>query len=376
MFQPADVQVLGTSEAIAVVQDLEVLPHGPVWVLNSVEPFIIGFSADGEVTHEHGTQGGGPEEFRAPRGFVSGGMEGEVWAFDRARHSLIKVSDPEGEWSELLIPQDSIPVGTLVQGRDLSDTRVRTARLGDEIVLARSTGSLSEGPFSFWRSIWGGDLYAVDPTTDSVRKVLSLGETLGDPTSYLEQTDGFPPFPVWYRLWAACSDNRICVYDRLRNEMRAFTKDGVELEPTLLPSVSPPTVTHRQFARAVLGLIAAEQLGALGRQVSPEDSAQLLNQVASEMEGDPEQLRRFLPRYVDFRCGEGGTLWLRPFDVDVGGLRGGPSWLRVTPEGRTEEIQFPERFDAYRFTSDRVWGVLRDEFDVASVAWIELGGAP
>jgi hypothetical protein len=34
-------------------------------------------------------------------------------------------------------------------------------------------------------------------------------------------------------------------------------------------------------------------------------------------------------------------------------------------------VRFPERFDALRFTSDRVWGVLRNELDVASVAWIE-----
>jgi len=26
----------------------------------------------------------------------------------------------------------------------------------------------------------------------------------------------------------------------------------------------------------------------------------------------------------------------------------------------------PDRFDPHRFTSERIWGVLRDEFDVAS----------
>lgn len=39
-----------------------------------------------------------------------------------------------------------------------------------------------------------------------------------------------------------------------------------------------------------------------------------------------------------------------------------------------EVLGLPERFDPYRFTGDRIWGVLRDELDVASVAWIETPG--
>ena len=55
----------------------------------------------------------------------------------------------------------------------------------------------------------------------------------------------------------------------------------------------------------------------------------------------------------------------------TGGMRGGPAWLRIAPDGETREVRFPERFDPYRFTSGRIWGVLRDELDVASVAWVE-----
>lgn len=29
---------------------------------------------------------------------------------------------------------------------------------------------------------------------------------------------------------------------------------------------------------------------------------------------------------------------------------------------------------AYRFTADRIWGVLRDSLDVGSIAWIEMPG--
>jgi hypothetical protein len=131
-------------------------------------------------------------------------------------------------------------------------------------------------------------------------------------------------------------------------------------------------VTQREFARVVLGLMMAERMGTVGVQVSPEDSLRILNEALANAQGEPEQLAAFLPRYVDFRCDAEGTLWLRPMDLEVGGLRGGPNWLRITSDHEMREVRFPDRFDPFRFTADRVWGVQRDPFDVASVAWIDL----
>ena len=374
VLRSSDVHVIGTSESIAVVEDLAVLSDGTVWVLNSVEPFFVGFGPDGDVLQAHGSPGGGPEEFRAPVGFVSGGIDGEAWVFDRIRHALIQVSQPESAWSEILLPRDSLPPGTVFGGMGMMSPRVRTARIGDEIILARSFGSIRSGIFSFWLSIWGADLFAVDPTTGSARRVVSLGEVLGDPTVYLEQTNGFPPFPVWLRLWAVCSDTQIRVHDRLRNQIRAFTRDGTELEPTPLPPSHLNEVTDEQFARAVFGLRFAEAAGEVGAQGSAADSARVLKEMVQGVEGDPDQLAGFLPRYVDMRCADDGTLWIQPIDIDLGDLRGGPAWLRIRPDRTTQEIHLPDRFDPYRFRSGRIWGVQRDEFDVASVAWIEVPG--
>lgn len=371
VLQPSDVHVFGASHSIAVVQDLEVLPDGRVWVLNSVEPFFVGFGPDGHPLGEHGHRGGGPEEFSAPVGFVAGGMDGEAWVLDGVRNAVIEVSRPDAPRSEVRLPRDSLPPGSLVGGRDLTDSRVRTARLGEEVVLARTTGSLRSGIFSFWRAIWGADLLALDPATGSARSVISLSDALGDPTPKLQTTGDSPPFPLWFRLWAVCSD-RIRVYDRLRMEVRTFTSDGDELEATPLPRVELGTVTRRQFARAVLGLLVAERLGEVGGQISAADSTRLLNDVVGEVEGEPNVLATFLPRYVDLRCGADGTLWLLPFDIDEGGLRGGRSWLRITPDDVVQEVRLPDRFDGFRFTGDRIWGVQRDELDVAAVAWIEV----
>lgn len=370
VLEPSNVTILGTSSAIAVVQDVEPLPDGRVWVLNSIEPFFIGFDARGEVTHEYGQAGGGPEEFRAPRGFVTGGIAGEAWAFDWPRNAIIEISQPDDTWSEIALPGEHVRPGQVIGGRDLTDNRVRLARLGGEVIIPRTTGTMDAGMLSFWLAIWGADLLALDLETDSVRTLLSLGEVLGDPTGNLEMT-GFPPFPIWFRLWAVCGEE-LRVYDRLGNQVRAFSSDGTELAATPLPPPRFTTVTHREFGRAVLGLIMAEQMGAVGGQVSPEDSLRILNQALANSQGEPEQLAQFLPRYVDFRCEPDGTLWLRPLDLELGGLRGGPAWLRVRRDGTTHEVRFPERFDPYRFTAERVWGVQRDELDVASIAWIEL----
>lgn len=364
-----DVRVLGTSESIAEVRDLEVLPDGSVWLLNSLEPFFVGFGPEGALLGIHGSEGGGPEEYRFPSSLVAGGIDGEAWVFDLRRHALVEVSEPESAWSEMPLPRDALPPGSLMGGMDMMSPIVRTARLGDEIVLPRTTGSMDDGLFSFRLAILGADLLALDPATDSVRTVVALGDVLDDPAAGFERTDG--GVPLWYRLWAACGDDRIRVHDRVRNELRTFGPDGAELEPVALPPVRLTSVTPRQFARAVFPLREAEITGAVGRELTSADSARALNEMAQSLQGTPEQLAAYLPRYVDLRCGDDGDVWMQPLDLERGGLAGGPAWLRVAPDGTTDEVHMPARFDPYRFTGGRIWGVQRDELDVASVAWIE-----
>ena len=242
--------------------------------------------------------------------------------------------------------------------------------MGDEISLATSTGSMDLGWLTFWALNWAADLVALDLETGSAQKVISLGEALGDPTVDFERTDG--GLPLWFRLWTVCADTQIRVYDRLRHEVRAFARDGTELAPTALPPVRLTEATPQQFARGVFTFVFTETAGAVGAEASAADSARILNEIVQGVQGDPGQLAAYLPRYVDFRCATDGTLWIQPYDVDLGAMRGGPVWLRITPGGVTDEIHLPDRFDAHRFTSERIWGVQRDEYDVASVAWIAI----
>lgn len=368
----ADVRVLGTSDQLSQVLDLEVLPSGAVWVLNSVEPFFVGFDAQGRALPTHGAEGGGPEEFRMPAAFMTGGWEDEAWVLDFLRHDLVRVSRPDA-WAEISIPQQDIPAGSLRGGMSLMSATVRTARIDHEVIVARADVSLEGGLTAFRLGILGADLVALDLETGSVRTIVSLAEVLANPAEGFVATEG--GFPLWYRLWAVCGDDQIRVYDRVRNELRGFSSDGTELASVQLPAPQWTEVTPREFAGVIFPLREAEITGGVGSRLSSQDSLRIVNEIVQGVQGQPSELASYLPRYVDFRCSDDGVMWMQPLDLEVGGLSGGALWLRITPDGVIQEVHFPVRFDAMRFSPRRVWGVQRDELDLASVAWIELPNA-
>lgn len=363
------IEVLGTSDSLAVVRDLEVLADGSVWVLNSQEPYFMGFGAGGEPLGAHGSAGGGPDEFPMPSAFVAGGWGGEAWVLDLLHHALIRISRPN-DAEQFPLVSTAVPRGSVRSGMSMLDPSVRTARLGREIVVPHSTATMDGGVLQFRYGLLGADLVAVDPETGGARNLVALGDVLDDPSGDFIQSDG--GFPLWYRLWASCGENLVRVHDRVRNQLRGFDGSGAETDPIDLPPVPFTEVTPRQFAGAVFALRQAEVTGDVAARLTPEDSLRLVNQMADMVQGTPRELASYLPRYVDFRCSEDGTMWLRPLDLDAGGLSGGPVWLRIEPDGAVREVRLPDRFDALRFTSSRIWGVSRDEFDRSSVASIPL----
>lgn len=371
-----DVQLLGTSDSLAVVRDLEVLENGEVWVLNSVEPLFLGFDEEGELLAGHGRRGGGPEEFGRPAGLVVGGLDGGAWTFDAPRHALIRISGPGEARSEVPLPRDEIAPGGVMAGMSLVDGVVRTARLGDRVVVPRRIGSGELQAATFWSSTWQAELVAVGPESGEVSTVVSLPEALGDMVAHFQGLGvAFPPFPLWYRLWAICGERELRLYDFRRNQVLGFAPDGTELDPIVLPPPPFTEATPRQFVRAAFDIVAAERAGAVTPDVGnmpPEDSAQLIQGAISRIEASPEQLGAVLPPYVDLRCDDEGALWLRPLDLERGGMKGGPGWIHVAADGTARSVRFPERFDPYRFTGGRAWGVQRDALDVAATAWVAL----
>lgn len=363
------VRILGTSDDIASVLDLEVLTDGSVWVLNSVEPYFLGFAPDGNILGWHGTAGRGPHEFRMPAGFLAGGFHQEAWVFDYVRHAFIRISGSEQAWAQIDLPPDDLPPGSVRGGMSLISQVVRTARLGEELIVPSSSATLQDGLPAYHSSLMLADLVAVDPEAGTARRLVSLGDVLDDPAVGFVATDG--GFPLWHRLWAVCGDH-IRVHDRVRNQLRGFTVSGPEMEPIDLPTVALTEVTPEEFARAVFLLRQAEVTGGVGTGLTEEDSLRVIRQVAQELTGQPNELAAYLPRYVDFRCSDEGVMWLQPIDLDAGGMQGSRSWLRIGADGARRTVRFPRGFDPFRFTVDRVWGVQRDELDVGSIAWIDL----
>lgn len=373
--EASGVTVVGTSESLAAVRDLSVMDDGSIWVLNSTSPFFLHFAPDGTVLAAYGTEGGGPEEFGSPVGFVDGGVEGEAWTFDSRRHLLVALAGPETPRREVAIPRIAVPPGSVVSGGDLLDPTIRVGRLGDEIVLPRSGAAFEPGRLVEFRlSVLGADLVALDPATGTTRVVVSLAEALDDPARDFEPVVG--GFPLWFRLWSVCGDG-IAVYDRGAHLVRRLGSDGAAATSLAPPPVPFVDATPLQFARAVFPLRMAEVTGGVDGTLAPADSVRLLNEMAGALGASPAELGAYLPRYVDLRCEDDGAVWLRPLDLDGGALEGARTWIALDPDGSRTEVTFPERFDPFVFSGDRVWGVQRDALDVASPAWVDLpGGGP
>ncbi len=366
---PGPLEVLATSEALATVVDLHVTHEGRVWAMNSTAPYFVGFDAEGSEVEVWGAQGGGPEEFQAPAGFVGAARDGDAWAFDARRHGFVRIAGADSVWSEVALPRDRIPPGTVQGGMSLVSSIIRTARWGDHLVVPHSTGSLRSGLFDMVERILKAELLAFDPASGQTTLLLDLGAVLDDPFEEFEATEG--GIPLWRRLWAVCGDH-LRVYDRVRHQLRGFDASGAEVTPIDVPGQHSTTVTPEQFARAVFPLSQAEATGRVGGTLEPADSARLVAQMAQGLSGTPAQLAAYIPTYVDFRCSPSGEVWLQPVDLEAGGLEGRSDWLHLPTDGAPQTVELPPRFRAFRFFDDRVWGVVLDDFDVASVASIRL----
>lgn len=362
------IQRFDSPESIADVVDLEVLPDGRVWVMNSVAPFFVGFGSDGSVVAEYGLQGGGPEEFRMPAGFVVGGIDEAPWVLDLQRHALVRVSGPDEPWIDR--PISAYPPGTLQGGRGFLEPTVRTAGWNGGVVVPHSTGSLQAGGvLAMVEAILKAELALMTPDGAQARTLVDLDGALDDPFAGFEPTeDGFP---LWKRLWAVCGDH-LRVYDRVQNQLRGFDRDGAETAPIELPERRIESVTATEFAQAIFPLLQAETTGNVAGQLSADDSASIAREQVQRNRSSGAQLAAYLPEWVDLRCTPSGTMWVQPVDLEGGGIDGGRSWFRLSHDGVATEVQLPVRFDAFRFTDDRIWGVARDALDVQTVAWIPL----
>lgn len=355
------IHTVGTSEAIARITDLQPAADGRVWLLNSVEvePFFVALGPDGRVEREFGRSGGGPAEFGAPVALVRG-PDGEVWAYDLLRHSLIRISTEERR--DLPLPRDSLSPPQLIgfKGAGIFPAPPWLKGTSGGFLFARLRPGSAQ-PFS-GLAFWHADIVRVsaDSSPPSLELYTPVADLLDDPGSRFPGATRILPYP----LWAVCGDGTVALYDPLENELRGITANGPDVRPVALPEERRVELTFDRL----FGMAARDYRDkATGQMPDSAVLARQFEQMYSQWEGESANV---FPEYADLRCNQAGTLWLQPFDVDTGPLGRGPNWHRFSRDGSRVLVTFPEEFTPLRFDADRIWGTLRDSVGVTSAAWI------
>ena len=354
------VQVLGRLEQVSRVTDMVPADNGEVWVLNAISPFFVVLGAGGQVVRAFGDEGGGPNEFGFPVRIVSGPGE-EVWTYDVARHSLIRVSGER--WLTYPLPSETLPRSALLSFANaaLQQGPPWMAVTNGDFVFARPT---SLGVPVGLPGLWDAELYRLRPDGGgdlTVGSLMSIGDLMGDPAAGAPAATTLGPYP----LWTICEDGVLGLYDPIRNALRLVGATGDELESFELPNERKVELT----ADRLIGMAYRQIREDIPAGQRP-DSAEFWQQMQGQFRQVQQRSAGIFPEYADLQCGTDGTLWLQPFDVETGFYGRGPHWLMFDENRKRTAVEFPTEFRALAFGAERVWGVMQDEMGVASVAWI------
>lgn len=375
---PAEaVTLLGTSEDLAEIQDVQPGPDGRVWVLNSATPFFLAFREGEGVVAAHGVRGQGPGEFRAPLTLIAGGAdsgaEAGVWVYDGGRHAVVRIDDvvapdaggPPGAGERTVtFPRDAIPQNAAL-GFD-PDGGPWLAPADGGFLVARNPAGLAFGLYD--RALWAIELVRVDGADASVTSVLDLREVVGDPAERFGDAQFLFPVP----LWTVCPDGATGVYDPLRNELRRLDAAGAQTRAVSLPAeqrveVTPDRVFEWFFPEMMRRIPAAER----------PDSAEMRREFEGEFDQVRRQIGAVFPEYVALHCDARGVFWLQPMDIDGGRMGRGTAWLRIDADAvesseTLRRIRMPDGFRPRRFTDGEAWGILLDDLDIPSVARVAV----
>ena len=357
---PAEaIRTLPALDIVTRVVDVQPAEDGRIWVLNSVAPYFVVLGPDGQVERQFGERGGGPQEFDRPVALVRGVDPAEIWTYDWGRHALIRISREERR--DLALPRDSLPLPSLVsfKGAGINVAPPWLEPATDGFVIARARVTHDESALH----LWNAEILRVrDEGSASVDLHTPIGDFLGDPASRYGTATVLVPYP----LWTVCADGTVGLYDPLSNSLRRFRDGQEDLEPFALPQERNVQMTadlvfemfYRQFAED----IPSDQLPVKDemRRVTESQNQEFVSNSA-----------QFFPEYADLRCGADGAFWLQRFDATTGRLGHGPDWLRLSTDGSQTSVSLPRTFTTFRIERDRIWGTVRDDLGVQSVAWIE-----
>ncbi len=357
-----DIHIVGTSDALALIEDLMPAADGAVWALNSTEPFLVLLSAEGEEVRIHGESGEGPGEFSWPSTLARDPSTGAVWVYDASVGRLLRV--PEGaEAGETLSLAGDASVTVRLNSYEWlwmnNGGRTWIEGTEDGFVFAQASPAL---PWIF--SLWSTDVVRLG-TDGHAEQVVSTAEVVGDPSARFGGARRFLPYPIW----TACPNGSLALYDPNQNLLRRLSRTGETLAVHELPPEQRVGISiERIFATVWPGILRNRLMA------PPPERDVFFENVRRYYEERATEFSAVFPEYVHLDCSNGNTLWLQPFDSTGGQMGRGPFWLRVTAEGKRGSVRFPASFRPMRFQDDRIWGVHTGDFDVEYVAWTEMAG--
>ena len=358
---PSAIHVVGTSDALARIEDLIPAADGTVWALNSTEPFLVLFSAQGEELSRQGQRGGGPGEYSWPTTLVRDPATEHIWAYDPGHGTLIRVV--AGEEAEETLALRGPSGGMRLNSYEYlwMNNGGRTWIEGTKAGFVFAQPPLNV-PWIF--GLWSTEVVRLGADGQS-ELLFATADIVGDPSEPYPGAIRFLPYPIW----TSCPDGSFGLYDPTENVLLRFTESGdaqdlQELPPRKRVRIDP----NRIFATVYPGVLRNRLI------VDPPEPDEMYELAKRDYESRAEEFADVFPEYVHLDCSGGGVLWAQAFDTSSGQMGRGPMWWRVDADGRSREVEFPSTFRPMRFAGDRIWGIHTGEFDVEYVAWTELVG--
>lgn len=356
----AEAPTLVDDADLVQIRDLRIDAENRIWVLSRHAPLVRVYGSDGGRIAAFGELGQGPEEFRAPSHLIEIGGSG-MGVLD-AGHSNIRAFAADGTLLEaqevamefrLPLAMRDIYFGDLgwtwaVEGGFLQD---------------RYPPPPAGGPMQLQQAydFWAGELVLLPEDGGEPRTVLTLAD-------YSTFSPDEPPAPRPLSagpLWDLCPGDEFVLHTGATSELVRVGMDG--------------SVRRRDPVQLPLGPVDGDILldwmvAALSTQPPmPGDTPEALRGRASAVAEMAEpNLEPTVPP-TRLRCDPRGRVWIQLFDMDHDRRGYAREWTVVGAEGELlAHVTFPEGFHPIRFGTDRVVGIVRDEFDAETVGWVPL----
>lgn len=345
------------------VGDVVTDADGRTWVLTPYPPLIRIYDPDGTRRAAFGEPGGGPEEFGAAWAFVQD-PDG-VGVMDTRRGS-VRVYDPDGT----LVGQRR------VEGGPTLPLEARGVYFGDLGWTWRVEGGLLQdryppppagAPMQMQQAwdFWAADLVFIPDDGGEPRTLVTFSDFSG-----FSRDD--PPAPRVLSagpLWDLCGDDEFVFHTGAASEVVRIGLDG-----------SVRSRAHVELPLAPLDReIVSEWLVGVISQLPPMpgDTPEAMRERARLVVERSEPYFEATVPPTRLRCDPEGRVWIQLFDLDDDSRGYARDWVVVGREGEIlAEVTFPRGFFPVRIGSDRVTGVVRDEFDVETVGWVPTPAVP